>query len=186
MASTPHSQCRGPGSVPDQGTEPTYCNKGWTSCVLKTRHSQTNIKKKKKRTTEGCTPIKWGGNQEKNPIGQETGKPTQGRREENLQVILRTEAGISWNQRWQSDQTGRKKIPNWYVKSGHYHAFCHCPTTLNSRTITGYVPLKQKSKTIRKKYRGYRKTRTPTRRMCKIIPRTTGSPRTTAMRQHGE
>ena len=131
------------------------------------------ILKKKKRTTEWCTPIKWGGNQEKNPIVQETGKPTQGWREENLQVILRTDAGISWNQRWQSDQTGRKKIPNWYVKSSPYHAFCHCPTTLNSRTITGYVPLKQKSKTIRKKYRGYRKTRTPTRRMRKIIPRTT-------------
>ena len=48
VASTPHSQCRGPGSVPDRGTEPTYCNKGWTSCVLKTRHSQTNIKKKEK------------------------------------------------------------------------------------------------------------------------------------------
>ena len=43
---------------------------------------------------------------------------------------------------------------------------------MNSRTITGYVPLKQKSKTIRKKYKGCRKTRTPTRRMSKIIPRT--------------
>lgn len=62
-----------------------------------------------------------------------------------------------------------------YVKSNRHHAFCHCTTTLNSWTLTGCVPPKQKSKTMRKKEDTGKQGLQP-RWMGKIIPRTMAKP----------
>ena len=115
------------------------------------------------RTTEGCTSAKWGGNQGKKPYRSGDWKANEGlKRRESSGWLWEQMLGFCVGNDGNQTKLEERRSRSWNVKSSHHHAFCHCTTTLNSWTLTGCVPPKQRSKTIRKKDRGYRKTRTPT------------------------